>query len=58
MGQAGYGYLFNDEPKALAKEITNLVPLLRNLPLVRDSKKDFVDSTEELLEDIRDKVVD
>ena len=58
MGQAGYGYLFNDEPRALAKEITNLVPLLRNLPLVRDSKKDFVDSIEESLEDLRDKVVD
>ena len=58
MGQAGYGYLFNDEPRALAREITNLVPLLRNLPLVRDSKKDFVDSIEESLEDLRDKVVD
>ena len=58
MGQAGYGYLFNDEPRALAREIANIVPLLRILPLVRDVKKDVVDTIEELLEDLRDKVVD
>ncbi len=56
--QSTYGYLINDKPRELAKEIANLVPILRNIPLVRDTKKDFVDSTEELLEDIRDKVVD
>tara|TARA_R100001086_G_scaffold67513_1_gene31660 strand:+ start:154 stop:417 length:264 start_codon:yes stop_codon:yes gene_type:complete len=58
MGQAGYGYLFSGEPRSLAREITNFVPLLRNLPLVRDTKKDFVDTIEESLEDLRDKVVD
>ncbi|MHA2218445.1 MAG: hypothetical protein ACXACY_21130 [Candidatus Hodarchaeales archaeon] len=56
--QSTYGYLINDKPRELAKEIANLVPILRNIPLVRDTKKDFVDSTEELLEDLRDKVVD
>ena len=57
IAEAGAGYVLNDNPRALAREIGNLIPLLRQIPLVRDTKKDVVDSVEDTLEDLREKIV-
>ena len=58
VGGAGFSYLFNDKPRQLSKEIANAIPILRQIPMVRDSKSDIVNNIETFLEDLRDKVVD
>ena len=58
VGGAGFSYLFNDKPRQLSNEIANAIPILRQIPMVRDSKSDIVNNIETFLEDLRDKVVD
>ena len=57
IAEAAGGYVLSDNTRALAREIGNLIPLLRQIPLVRDPKKDAIDSIEDTLEDIREKIV-
>ena len=47
----------SDDSRKLAKEISNLIPLLRNIPMSRDIKQEFVDAWEERLENFKDRIV-
>ena len=54
LAEAGSSYVFSDNPRQLAREITNLIPILKNIPMVRDVKQEFVDALEDKLEDLKD----
>ena len=55
--EAGGSYVLSDDSRKLAKEISNLIPLLRNIPMSRDIKQEFVDAWEERLENFKDRIV-
>jgi len=57
IAEAGGSYVLSDDSRKLAKEISNLIPLLRNIPMSRDIKQEFVDAWEERLENFKDRIV-
>jgi hypothetical protein len=56
--EGGYDYTIKGNSRNISREIANLIPFLRNIPMARDIKNDFVDYIEENLEEFRDNVVD
>ena len=58
VGVGAYDYIIDGEPRKISREIANLIPLLRNLPLVRPIKEEVVDKIEENFQDARDYIVD
>jgi hypothetical protein len=56
--EGGYDYAIKGNSRNISREIANLIPLLRNIPMARDTKNYFVDYVEENLEEFRDNIVD
>ena len=56
--EGGYDYSIKGNSRNISREIANLIPILRNIPMARDVKNDFVDYLEENLEEFRDNIVD
>ena len=55
LGTASAGYLLGEDgERSLARELTALVPIIRNIPLAQDLKEDIVSRLEEILEDSKD----
>ena len=53
VAEGTYDYILNGNSRNFAKQITNLIPLLRNIPQVRPLKKEFVDSVQDSADDAR-----
>jgi hypothetical protein len=56
--EGGYDYAIKGNSRNISREIANLIPLLRNIPMARDIKNYFVDYVQENLEEFRDNIVD
>ena len=54
--EASGSYVMNNKPRQLAREITNLIPVLSMIPQVKDIKGSTTDSIEESLKSARDKI--
>lgn len=55
LATTGYDYfLGEDGERGLARELANLVPILRTIPMARDFKDGIVSNTESYLEDVKD----